>query len=219
MRDNYLKQLNDLQNKLLDMGKMAECAIERTKDSMVFKDYHLANLNIEKDKEIDYQMKEIEKLCLKILMRQQPVAKDLRLISSILKMVSDLERIGDNAAKISEIFLSLPDTYDIQKFLEINIMCSKLQEMLTFTLEAFVSQNTNDAKIVCNKDKEINELFENFKKKLVSMLEINNLDYEIDLFMIAKYLERIGDHIVNVAKWIIFLHTGIRNGCNYMSEE
>lgn len=220
MRENYLSQLDFLNTSIIQMGKMVEDALERSALSMLKKDREMAAQNIEMDKDIDHKMKDIESLCLKLLLRQQPVARDLRLISAALKMVSDLERIGDQAANISETFLSIPESCDIKKVLEIPAMCDAVRKMLHNSVQSFVYQNLDLAEFVVDSDDEVDSFFTQTKKNLIEAIRSPGTmqDYatDMDLFMIAKYLERIGDHAVNVAKWVIFFDTGMRNGTNYM---
>lgn len=220
MRENYLSQLDFLNTSIIQMGKMVEDALERSALSMLKKDREMAAQNIEMDKDIDHKMKDIESLCLKLLLRQQPVARDLRLISAALKIVSDLERIGDQAANISETFLSIPESCDIKKVPEIPAMCDAVRKMLHNSVQSFVYQNLDLAEFVVDSDDEVDSFFTQTKKNLIEAIRSPGTmqDYatDMDLFMIAKYLERIGDHAVNVAKWVIFFDTGMRNGTNYM---
>lgn len=223
MRDTFVNQLEYLNSSIIQMGKMVENALDRTTQSMLKKDREMAAQNIEMDKDIDHKMKDIESLCLKLLMRQQPVARDLRLISAALKMVSDLERIGDQAADISEIFLTLPEKCDVRQVPEIPAMCDAVRKMLHNSVQSFVYLNLDLANFVCDSDDAVDAFFTQTKKNLIEAIRSPGTmqDYatDMDLFMIAKYLERIGDHAVNVAKWVIFFDTGMRNGTNYMIAE
>lgn len=220
MRDSFVNQLEYLNSSIIQMGKMVESALDRATQSMLKKDREMAAQNVELDKDIDHKMKDIESLCLKLLLRQQPVARDLRLISAALKMVSDLERIGDQAANISETFLSIPESCDIKKVPEIPAMCDAVRKMLHNSVQSFVYQNLDLAEFVVDSDDEVDSFFTQTKKNLIEAIRSPGTmqDYatDMDLFMIAKYLERIGDHAVNVAKWVIFFDTGMRNGTNYM---
>lgn len=221
MRESFLYQLEILNSSLIQMGVMVENALDRATQSMIKKDHSMAHRNIELDKDIDQKMKDIESMCLKLLLRQQPVARDLRLISAALKMVSDLERIGDQAADISEIFLTLPEDCDIREVPEIPAMCEAVRKMLHNSVQSFVYQNIELANYVCDSDDTVDSFFTQTKKNLIEAIRTSDKasEYSMDLFMIAKYLERIGDHAVNVAKWTIFFDTGVRNGFNYVVSE
>jgi phosphate transport system protein len=157
------------------------------------------------------EKKDIESLCLKLLLSQQPVARDLRLISAALKMVSDLERIGDQCADISEIVLTLPAGSDTNHLNLIPRMANATKKMVSESVDAFVNRDIHLAHSVCDYDDVVDNLFNEIRRDLISKIRENVEDGEciIDLLMIAKYFERIGDHSVNVAKWVIFSITGL----------
>ncbi len=218
MRETYLNKLEILNQSLIDMGNNVEYALARSVRALLDRDMDLAAKTIEFDKDIDQEMKEIERQCINLLMRQQPVAKDLRFISAALKMVSDLERIGDQAADIAEICLQLSKDCDVNSIPEISQMTDAVKVMLRNSVKAVVNQNVDLAYCVCDSDDAVDSLFYQAKFRLISMIKSNekNSVYAMDLFMITKYLERIGDHTVNVANWVIFSDSGVHNGVNLM---
>lgn len=218
MRETYINQLELLKQSLVDMGGTVEYALARSINALVSRDPELAKRVVEGDKDIDQEMKEIESLCIKLLMRQQPVAHDLRFISAALKMVSDLERIGDQAADIAEICLQLPKDCNILTINEIPLMADAVKVMLRNSVKAVIDQDSDLAYCVCDSDDAVDTLFTQAKSHLISIVCSGDpsSEFAMDLFMIAKYLERIGDHTVNVANWVIFSDSGIHNGVNLM---
>jgi phosphate transport system protein len=219
MRTRFDIQLETLNNEIIEMGALVEQAMSNAVDALLHQSIDLAQKNIDFDKDIDQKMKEIESLCLKLLLSQQPVARDLRLISAALKMVSDLERIGDQCADISEIVLTLPPGADTNHLNLIPRMASATKKMVSESVDAFVNRDMALARSVCDYDDVVDNLFNEVRRDLISKIRDNLEDGEciIDLLMIAKYFERIGDHSVNVAKWVIFSITGIRNGVGYLA--
>ena len=206
MRNRFEKQLAMLNDELIEMGSMIEQAIEKTIRALVNQDIDLAREAIAADEEIDSQEKKIENLCLKLLLQQQPVAKDLRLISSALKMITDMERIGDHAVDISEITIMLADKPYINKLENIQKMAKETTLMLVGSIEAFVNKNLEQARNVIEKDDIVDELFVNVKNDLIMLIreDASNGEQAADLLMVAKYFERIGDHAVNISEWVIF---------------
>lgn len=210
MRNRFDRELVRLNNELIEMGSMIEKSIETAVKAMVNQDVELANRVIESDDEIDQQERQIEDLCLKLLLQQQPVAKDLRLISSALKMVTDMERIGDHATDISEITIALADKSYIKKLEHIQQMAKETMIMLVKSIEAFVNKDIEEADYVIKRDDVVDDLFSKVKTELVQMIH-ENVDVgeqATDLLMVAKYLERIGDHATNISEWVIFSITG-----------
>ena len=192
------------------MGELIEKAIEDTIKALVSQDVELANAVINMDDEIDAKEKEIENLCLKLLLQQQPVAKDLRLISSALKMITDMERIGDHATDISEITIELSSQKYIKKLEHIQQMSKETMVMLVQSIEAFVNKDIDKARNVIEQDDIVDNLFITVKRELIGMIH-ENVDageQATDLLMVAKYLERIGDHATNISEWVIFSITG-----------
>lgn len=214
MRNRFDRELVRLNNELIEMGSMIEKSIETAVKAMVNQDVELANRVIESDDEIDQQERQIEDLCLKLLLQQQPVAKDLRLISSALKMVTDMERIGDHATDISEITIALADKSYIKKLEHIQQMAKETMIMLVKSIEAFVNKDIEEADFVIKRDDVVDDLFSKVKTELVQMIH-ENVDVgeqATDLLMVAKYLERIGDHATNISEWVIFSITGTHPG-------
>jgi phosphate transport system protein len=210
MRNRFDRQLVQLNDELIEMGGMIEKAIADTVKALVNQDTELAKVVIDYDEEIDHQEREIEQLCLKLLLQQQPVARDLRLISSALKMITDMERIGDHASDISEITLELSSQSYIKKLDHIQQMAKETMYMLVQSVDAFVNKDMDKAKEVIAHDDIIDELFGRVKKELINMIHENAEvgEQASDLLMAAKYFERIGDHATNISEWVIFSITG-----------
>ena len=210
MRNRFDRQLEELNNELIEMGTMIEKAIEDSAKALVSQDTVLAKNVIEGDEQVDRQERIIENLCLKLLLQQQPVARDLRLISSALKMITDMERIGDQAADISELTIALANSKYIKKPEHIQQMAKEVMVMLVESINAFVNKDMLKAQSVIDNDDKVDELFACVKKELINMIhqDINCGEQATDLLMIAKYFERIGDHTTNIAEWVIFSITG-----------
>lgn len=210
MRNRFDKQLKQLNNELIEMGSMIEKAIEMAVKALVEQNCKLANQAIEFDDEIDRQEREIENLCLKLLLQQQPVAKDLRQISAALKMITDMERIGDHAADISEITIAMSGQKYIKRLEHIQQMAKETMVMLTGSIEAYVNRDLEQAKQVITQDDVVDHLFERVKTELIGMIHENVEAGEqaADLLLVAKYMERIGDHATNISEWVIFSITG-----------
>ena len=213
MRNRFTSQLEALNDGIIEMGALVEEAFVEATEALLYFNKEQAQRNIDNDKDIDQKMKDIETLCLRLLLSQQPVARDLRLISASLKMVSDLERIGDQCANISEIVLTLAQkSTNPAPIPVIPIMATNISRMISQGIDAFVRKDLPLAKRVCDMDNIIDNAFIEAKKTLVESIRSNSAEADnvIDSFMIAKYLERIGDHAVNVAKWVVFAETGSR---------
>ncbi len=214
MRNRFDRQLEQLNNELINMGSLIEEAIEMAITAMVKQDIVKAKEIMEFDEEIDDKEREIESLCLKLLLQQQPVAKDLRQISAALKMITDMERIGDHAADISEMTILMakePYVIDIQ---DLQKMAKETMIMLVKSIEAYVEKDMEKAKKVIANDDVIDDLFNTVKRELIASIhqKTNNGEQAADLLMVAKYLERIGDHATNIAEWVIFSITGQHKG-------
>lgn len=158
------------------------------------------------DEEIDREQKTIENICFNLLIQQQPVAKDLRTITAALKMVTDMERIGDQAADIGEITIKLSNQSYIKKLEHINQMASETMLMLIRSIEAYVEKDMDKARKVIAYDDVVDDLFEKVRDDLIAMIQVDSANGEqaADLLMVAKYFERIGDHATNIAEWVIF---------------
>ncbi len=206
MRNKFDAQLSLLNGELTEMGILIESAIANAVKALTDTDNDFAKNTFEYEKEINRKEKDIETLCFKLLLQQQPVARDLRIISAALKMITDMERIGDQAYDIAEITL-----HSKGKSIEhIEEMAKKAIEMVNMSVEAFVSKDVDIAEKVIKFDDEVDSLFETVKNDLIEIIRNNAEKSEnaMDLIMIAKYLERIGDHAVNIAEWVIFGITG-----------
>lgn len=209
MRNKFDTQLDILNNSLISMGVLCESAISGAIKSLMNKDIALAKAVIATEAEIDQKEKEIENLCLKLILQQQPVARDLRLISAALKMITDMERIGDQAADISEIVSYIDLSGSINK-VHISDMAQATIKMVTDSIDAFVQRDLKLAEEVIKYDDVVDDLFCKIKTDIVSLITNNpdNGEQYVDIIMIAKYLERIGDHATNIAEWVVFSITG-----------
>jgi phosphate transport system protein len=218
MRRKFDEQLNHLNNKLIEMAETVKHAITLADRALIEQDVELAQAIIDSEGEIDKQEKEIEKFCLEIILQQQPVASDLRLISAVQKIITDLERIGDHAEDISEITIHLAGKQYMKKMEHITQMAAATMKMVTDSIDAFVKKDIDLAKQVIAYDDEIDELFKKVKKDLIELLNRHpdNGDQAIDLIMAAKYFERIGDHAENIAERVVFSLTGIRKNSKIM---
>ncbi len=209
MRSKFDMQLKELHDELLEMGAMVETSISNATKALIDNDMEAAEKAIQADKNVNSMERNIEKLCLKLLLQQQPVAKDLRQISSALKMITDLERIGDQARDIARIVSEI-DFSDCKRRVSITGMADATKKMLAHSLNAYVSNNLEMAHDVIKEDDIVDEYFTNIKKELIDLIQVNESKAEsaVYLLMIAKYFERIGDHAVNIAEWVIFSITG-----------
>ena len=210
MRKKYDEQLDLLGNMLIEMGALIETAIARATQALKAQDTSQAKKAIAYDKEVDQKEKDIEQLCLKLLLQQQPVARDLRFISAALKMITDMERIGDQAADIAEIAMMLAGTPYIKELEHIPQMAEATVKMVSNSIDAFVAKDLELASSVIKYDDVVDELFDTIKFELVERIRenSNNGEQAMDLLMIAKYFERIGDHAENIAEWVVFSITG-----------
>lgn len=210
MRNKFDEQLAQLNNQLIEMGALIENAIDDATRALIHQDAPLAKKVIAGEREIDQKEKDIETLCLKLLLQQQPVAKDLRIISSALKMITDMERIGDHAEDISEITIFLAGKPYIKKLIDIPKMGEATIKMLNESIDAFVKKDLELAYSVINYDDVVDDLFMIVRNDLIELIrqDAENGEQAIDLIMIAKYFERIGDHAVNIAEWVVFMLTG-----------
>lgn len=211
MRNKFDAELDNLNSKLIEMGGYIEEAIALATKALVNRDMAMAQKAIDLDDEIDAFEKDIESLCLKLLLQQQPVASDLRLISAALKMITDMERIGDQAGDISEICIMIGGVEYIKKLEHIPMMAEATVKMVTDAIDAFVKKDAALAQAVIEYDDVVDDLFDNIKADLIELIrkDVKNGPQAMDLLMIAKYFERIGDHATNIAEWVVFSLTGI----------
>lgn len=210
MRNKFDRQLQILEEQLIHMGELCESAIANATKALSDGSIEQAKAVINADAEIDEMEKDIEKLCLKLLLQQQPVAKDLRRISAALKMITDMERIGDQASDIAELSLQLGDVSDIAELSLIQKMANETMMMVVRGTEAYVTKDLEVAHNVIDNDDVVDDLFDQIKMALVKRIQENHVkSFEAaDLLMVAKYFERIGDHATNIAEWVIYSITG-----------
>ena len=209
MRSKFDEQLDRLNKEMMKMGSAIEDSIRKAVDALVRQDAELAKKVMIQDEEIDREQKTIENICFNLLIQQQPVAKDLRTITAALKMVTDMERIGDQAADIADLSLyvaknttAIPET--------ITQMAEDTVRMVTESVDAFVKSDLELCRNVIDRDDVVDDAFNEIKEKLADMIYGGNLDAKtgLDLLMTAKYFERIGDHAVNIAEWVEYSITG-----------
>ena len=212
MRNEFSRQLNLLSREMTEMGNMCKAAIEQAMEALFSGDMDAAKNVILGEEQIDQKEKDIESLCMKLLLRQQPVASDLRTISAALKMISDMERIGDQSEDIAEI-----DEYmeadAIPQEENLKFMAQRTVDMVIHSIEAFVVCDESMASEVIEADDEVDDYFLKVKEDLIIMIADSPEEggLYIDLMMIAKYLERIADHATNIAEWVVYGITGRRN--------
>lgn len=213
MRSKFDEQLKELGDKLALMGAMCEEAIANSAKALLTGDCELAKKLAPLDSEIDRYERDIETLCLRLLLQQQPVARDLRQISAALKMITDLERIGDQAEEIADI-IGFIDGHNPEDYVTLTEMAKAAIHMVTESIDAYVKHDTILAGKVVDEDDIVDEYFLQVKSKLIAKIakDPDDGEYALDLLMIAKYFERIGDHAVNIAEWVIFSVTGVHRG-------
>lgn len=212
-RSRFDAELEQLKLEMIQMASLAEDAIGRSIAAMEQGDRMSARQIIEEDRNIDDMEKSIESRCLRLLMRQQPVAKDLRAISAALKIITDLERIGDHASDIAELTLQLEGEQPVSMAQHIPPMAEIASQMVRSCVRSYIESNLQLAEETIARDDEVDALFNVVRDELVRVLSQKN-DSEasnraIDFMMVAKYLERIGDHAVNICEWVVFYDTGI----------
>ena len=210
MRNRFDEQLYELNREIIEMGAMCEEAIASAAKALTTGDLSLADKVRTNGAAIDQTERDIEGRCMKLLLHQQPVARDLRLISAALKMITDMERIGDQAEDIAEIVTFLNGrTMEGMELIE--EMARATIEMVTESVDAFVKKDVDLAKKVIDKDDIVDDYFSRAKCGIITLLTENHADGEfaLDLLMISKYFERIGDHATNIAEWVIYSVTGM----------
>ena len=212
MRNRFDRQLNELNGDLIQMGHMIELAIEMAVQALLHRDVKLAKKAIDYDHEVNQEERTIENLCFKLLLQQQPVARDLRVISAALKMITDMERIGDQAADISEVTIHLAKAGYEKNLKHIETMAEETSRMVVESVEAYVDQDKEKAEAVIRQDDVVDHLFTEARKDVIQIIRETPEEGEpaTDLLMIAKYFERIGDHATNIAEWVLFSITGKR---------
>ncbi len=212
-RLSFEHELQILKENLVEMGQLIENAIEKTLKAFEIQDEALANEIIEGDRNVNDMEKTIEARCLSLILKQQPVARDLRIVTTALKVVTDMERIGDHAADIAELIIreKRDPVYNLVK--HIPEMGKVAKEMVHDSVHAFTTVNVEDARETMKRDDIVDDLFDKVKEEVASLLHSSNehVDQCVDILMIAKYFERIGDHAVNICEWTEFHETGSVN--------
>ena len=210
MRNTFEHKLGKLNNDLIRMGGMIEEAIASAITALRDNNNELAQSVVDNDIRVDDAEKSIESQCLSIILREQPVARDLRKVSAALKMVTDMERIADNAADIAEISLIADVSAIMHIVKEIQVMSEKVIHMVSGAVDAFVRTDITLAKTIIEDDDEVDELFISIRNKIVDLIKSESCSGEVavDALMIVKYLERIADHAVNVCEWVECFETG-----------
>ncbi len=209
-QSRFEKQLIALNEQMVQMGSMVEQSIEMAASALVKQDTEKAEQVIEYATDVSNQARQIEGMCMKLLLCQQPVARDLRMISSALKMITDMERIAVQSAEISELTIRMAQTPYIKKLEHIQEMAKETILMVVKSIEAFVNRDLEQAQGVIEMDDIVDDLFISIKNELIQMINADqrNGEQATDLLMIGKYFERIGDHAVNIAQWVTYSITG-----------
>lgn len=215
MRSHFDEQLEKLNLELIRMGGLCEDAISAAAKSLVEQKPEFAEKAKEAEEEIDQAESDVERLCLQLLLRQQPVAKDLREVSAALKMISDLERIGDQAADIAELSAYVAGCAQTSRT-HIGEMASATIAMVTASVDSFVKRDLELAQSVYAADDKVDALFDDVKREIIQLIATDSSKGELalDLLMVAKYFERIGDHATNVAEWVEYSITGVHKSSN-----
>ena len=210
IRERYEKELNGIFDSLVLMCRHIEVAIEKSVQALIDRDFELAKEVFEVDKLIDRMERDIEQSCLKLLMMEHPVAGDFREVSAVLKMITDLERIGDQARDIAEITTQFGDEEYIKKLVHIPQMAVIVIQMVKDGVQAYINRDLDLARSLDKTDDKVDELFSIVMNDLIALIKKNpeNTEQAIMFFMINKYLERIGDHAVNIGEWVEYAITG-----------
>ena len=206
MRNKFNEQLLELNKEMIEMGNKIIDSIKMAIAALESSDTEKAKMILEGDAEIDRLQKRIENICFNLLIQQQPVATDLRNVTAAMKMVTDMERIGDHAADISEITILMGQESRVDQFEHIAKMANETMIMLNHSIEAYVEKDAEKARRVIEHDDIVDALFDAAKKDVIQLILDDSGEGEeaTDLLMIAKYFERIGDHATNIAEWVIF---------------
>ena len=213
MRNRFDEQLFELNREIIEMGALCEEAISNAVKALVTGDVILAGSIKEKDNAIDQKERDIENRCMKLLLHQQPVARDLRTISAAMKLITDMERIGDQADDIAEIVVFL-DGHIVDNMELIEEMAQETIKMVTNSVDAFVKKDIALVQQVIEQDDIVDDYFLRVKRGIISLIteQAVNGEVALDLLMISKYFERIGDHATNIAEWVIYSITGMHKG-------
>lgn len=210
MREYFDLELKALNDKLIEMGALVEGAIKNTITIITNGEYDKLETSRIIEEKINKMEREIQSYCLNLLLLQSPVAGDLRTVSAALKMITDLERIGDQAIDIAEMSTYLKDCENIYSMTHLSEMAERSSNMVTTAIDAFVKKDLKLAKTVATMDDAIDDLFNKVKQEVIDIINANKeLDQQaIDILLIAKYFEKIGDHAENIGEWVVFSITG-----------
>ena len=213
VRRQFDEQLAELKDLLTKMGELNCEAIADAVTALETQDTELARRTKAVERLVDEKEQQIERLCLKIILKQQPVASDLLFVTSAMKMITDMERIADQAVDISELVIKMSRLPYADSVQEISDMAERVQAMVRSAARSFVERDGDLAKAVCRADDEVDDLFDVIKRKLTKIVhkdidEDDNGEQALDMLMVAKYLEKIGDHASNIAEWVLFMITG-----------
>ena len=210
MREYFDLELKTLNDKLIEMGALVEGAIKNTITIITNGEYDKLETSRIIEEKINKMEREIQSYCLNLLLLQSPVAGDLRTVSAALKMITDLERIGDQAIDIAEMSTYLKDCENIYSMTHLSEMAERSSNMVTTAIDAFVKKDLKLARTVATMDDAIDDLFNKVKEEVIDIINTNKeLDHQaIDIMLIAKYFEKIGDHAENIGEWVVFSITG-----------
>lgn len=215
-RNSFDQELAALQLDMIEMGSLVEEAIEKTIQALLNHDQELAQKIHDDDDIIDDLEKKIERQCLNLIARQQPLAKDLRTIGAALKIITDMERIGDHAADIAEITMEMAREKYIKPLVDIPKMADCVKSMVKEIIDSYLRQDVDLAKSVCQRDDKVDQLYDRIKLELIVIMKNNpqTVEQAIKLILIAKYLERMADHATNIGEWVAYCVTGVHERLN-----
>ncbi len=210
VRHSFDKELEQLHDLMVKMAGLVEESIENSIMALKKQDLDLARKVYESDDEVDELEGRIEKICINLIARQQPLAKDLRTISTALKIITDMERIADHAADIAELTIRMADMKYIKPLVDIPHMAELAKKMVIRSIDSYIKQDIALAQEVCDSDDEVDDLFSKIVLELINIMKNNpeTVEQATDFMFIVKYLERIGDHATNIAEWVVFNVTG-----------
>jgi len=209
-RNFFDRELNELHIDMIKMGSLVEESIDNTIIALKNQDIELARKVFTDDDIIDDYEQKIERRCLNLIARQQPLAKDLRTISAALKIITDMERIADHSSDIAEITLRMAQEKYIKPLIDIPRMAELAKQMVNKSIDAYVKQDVELAKTVCSSDDEVDDLFFKIVLELINIMknDNNSVEQAINFMFIAKYLERMADHATNIGEWVVYNVTG-----------
>ena len=222
MRNRFDRQLLRLNQEMIDMGSLCEEMITAAAKIVATRDKELMDDIVTMEEEINQKERDIERICMKLLMQQQPVASDLRVISAAMKMVSDMERIGDQTSDIAEIIISSEWEKMDENLDKLTAMATGVSKMVRNSVTAYVEKDLELARTVMKDDDEIDDYFDEIRDQMIQLIrEADSRDGRkiFDLIMVTKYLERIGDHATNIAEWVEFAITGVHKDSSVMHQE